>query len=307
MYLYRQSIKPQGIVRYFILNGRNHMNIRRIIIASIMATVSFVAAAQTDAHKAAAEAAKTLTEAPKTEEKVKKPTHWKSSLKTNINFGQTSLTNWAAGGDNTVSLAAYVDANANYAKDQQYWNNRLQLDYGFLYASSKPILQKNTDRIYLESKWGLKIPKAKNLSFTVKYDFKSQFTTGYNYLTPKITEEDYENAAEEMRKASEKEVFFAENMRVFETLEEMINYDGIVYSVNRYDNPDIKLRSLTNDYEERKWGKIWGTVISEITPVDRLMLKKELENQKKKFKKRLETYWKRYGASKLKTWTYLVD
>jgi hypothetical protein len=168
------------------------MNIRRIIIASIMATVSFVAAAQTDAHKAAAEAAKTLTEAPKTEEKVKKPTHWKSSLKTNINFGQTSLTNWAAGGDNTVSLAAYVDANANYAKNQLYWNNRLQLDYGFLYASSKPILQKNTDRIYLESKWGLKIPKAKNLSFTVKYDFKSQFTTGYNYLTPKITEEDYE-------------------------------------------------------------------------------------------------------------------
>ena len=26
----------------------------------------------------------------------------------------------------------------------------------------------------------------------MKYDFKSQFTTGYNYLTPKITEEDYE-------------------------------------------------------------------------------------------------------------------
>ena len=45
-----------------------------------MATVSFVAAAQTDAHKAAAEAAKTLTEAPKTEEKVKKPTHWKSEV-----------------------------------------------------------------------------------------------------------------------------------------------------------------------------------------------------------------------------------
>ncbi len=164
------------------------MNIRRIIIATLMATASFVATAQTDAHKAAAEAAKALTEAPKAEQEVKKPVYWKSSLKTNINFGQTSLTNWAAGGDNTVSLAAYVDANANYAKDQQYWNNRLQLDYGFLYASSKPIIQKNTDRIYLESKWGLKIPKAKNLSFTVKYDFKSQFTTGYNYLTPSVPE-----------------------------------------------------------------------------------------------------------------------
>jgi uncharacterized protein (DUF1015 family) len=139
-----------------------------------------------------------------------------------------------------------------------------------------------------------------------KPSIETRFCFGYgqNGIS---TEEDYENAAEEMRKASEKEVFFAENMRVFEALEEMINYDGIVYSVNRYDNPNVKLRSLTTDYEERKWGKIYGTVMSKITPVDRLMLKKELENQKKKFEKRLETYWKRFGASKLKTWTYLVD
>ena len=165
------------------------MNIKRIILAVSLAMISFAAAAQTDAHKAAAEAAKAMTNAQQTEKKVEKPKYWKESLKTNINFGQTGLTNWAAGGDNTVSLAAYIDANANYAKDLHYWNNRLQLDYGFLYSSSKPIIQKNTDRIYLESKWGLKIPKAKNLSFTVKYDFRSQFTTGYNYLTPKVTDD----------------------------------------------------------------------------------------------------------------------
>lgn len=164
------------------------MNIRRIILVVFFAAVSFGAAAQNDAHKAAAEAAKALTEAPKAQEEVKKPKYWKESLKTNINFVQAGLTNWAAGGDNTVTLSAYVDGNANYAKNQQYWNNRLQLDYGFLYASSKPIIQKNTDRIYLESKWGLKIPKAKNLSFAVKYDFRSQFSTGYNYLTPKLPE-----------------------------------------------------------------------------------------------------------------------
>ena len=149
-------------------------------------------AQMTDAQRAAAEAAKTVTDAPKVEEVVKKPNYWKKSLKTNINFVQTSLTSWAAGGDNTITMAAYVDANGNYAKNQLYWNNRLQLDYGFLYASSKPIVQKNTDRIYLESKWGLKIPKAKNLSFAVKYDFKSQFSTGYTYQTPKVPADKYE-------------------------------------------------------------------------------------------------------------------
>ena len=139
-----------------------------------------------DAQKAAAEVAKALSEAPEVEQKEEKPKYWTSSLKTNVNFGQTGLTNWAAGGDNTVSLAAFIDGNANYKKNDMFWNNRLQLDYGFLYASSKPIIQKSSDRIYLESKWGLKTPKMKNFSFSANYDFKSQFAPGYEYKTPNV-------------------------------------------------------------------------------------------------------------------------
>ena len=58
---------------------------------------------------------------------------------------------------------------ANYKKGDLFWNNRLQLDYGFVYASSKPILQKSDDRIYLESKFGYKNEKMKNFSLTVKH------------------------------------------------------------------------------------------------------------------------------------------
>ena len=72
-------------------------------------------------------------------------------------------------------------------------------------------------------------------------------------------------------------------------------------------NSKSKLRGLKTDEEERRFGKIYGTIISEITPLDRLNIKIELSNQKKKFEKRLETYWKKYGSSKFKTWTYLVD
>ena len=137
-----------------------------------------------DAQAAAAAAAATIAEAPEVEPEIVKPIYWTKSLMTNVSVGQTSLTNWAAGGDNTVSFAGFVDGNANYAKDAMFWNNRLQLDYGFLYASSKPILQKNTDRIYLESKWGYKTESMKNFYFSANYDFKSQFTTGYDYNTP---------------------------------------------------------------------------------------------------------------------------
>ena len=160
------------------------------IFITLSAVILSVAAYAQDAQQAAAEAAKAIDAAQNAEVKVEKPKYWTESLKTQINLGQTSLTNWAAGGDNTVSLAAFIDGNANWKKGDMFWNNRLQLDYGFLWASSKPILQKNTDRIYLESKWGYKAPSTKYLYFSANYDFKSQFTTGYDYKTPEsVTDE----------------------------------------------------------------------------------------------------------------------
>ena len=156
-----------------------------LVLASL--AISFAAGAQ-NVQDAAADAAKAILAAPVEQQKVEKPKYWTESVKTQVNFSQTSLTNWAAGGDNTVSLQGYIDANANWKKNEMFWNNRLQLDYGFLYASSKPILQKSTDRIYLESKWGYKTDKMKKFYFSASYDFKSQFSTGYDYKTPAVPE-----------------------------------------------------------------------------------------------------------------------
>jgi hypothetical protein len=147
------------------------------------AIISLGAYAQ-DAQQVSADAAKAVNEAPAAKEKTPKPSNWTNSLKTNVTVGQTGLFNWAAGGDNTVSMAAYIDGNANWKKGDMFWNNRLQLDYGFLYTSSKPILQKNTDRIYLESKWGYKTEKMKKFYFSANFDFKSQFSNTYDYPTP---------------------------------------------------------------------------------------------------------------------------
>ena len=171
---------------------------KKTIIVLSAALFSMASYAQ-GAQDAAAEAAKEMMASPEVEVKVEKPKYWESSLKTQINVGHTGLTNWAAGGDNTVSMNAFIDANANWKKNEMFWNNRLQLDYGFLYASSKPILQKSNDRIYLESKWGYKTEKMKNFYFSANYDFKSQFATGYDYKTPAtLTDEngfDLEGAA----------------------------------------------------------------------------------------------------------------
>ena len=111
---------------------------KRVLLSLICIAAAMTGVHAQDAQQAAAEAAKSFSAAPEVAPEVVKPNYWTNSLKTNVNLGQTSLTNWAAGGDNTVSLAAFVDGNANWAQGDMFWNNRLQLDYGFLYASSTP-------------------------------------------------------------------------------------------------------------------------------------------------------------------------
>lgn len=159
---------------------------RRILAILCILAAAIPAAAQDDlpeSLKILAEAAEAVVEAPKVEEpEPPKAKYWSKSLMTKLDFGQTSLTNWAAGGYNTVSLKTFIDGNANYKKDEMFWNNRLQLDYGFLYSADKPILQKTDDRIYLESKWGYQAKN--NLYYSAEFSFKSQFSNTREYPTP---------------------------------------------------------------------------------------------------------------------------
>lgn len=153
-----------------------------LAILALAAAAAGSVHAQNDAQKAAAEAALALSAADKVEAPVEKPKYWTRTFLGRIDFGQTSFTNWAAGGFNSVTLGANVDAHADYAKGKSSWTNRLQLDYGFLYSQDKPIIQKNKDRIYFESKYAHVVgPKFR---FTTALDFLTQFDNNYSYGTP---------------------------------------------------------------------------------------------------------------------------
>ena len=156
---------------------------KKLIIAIALFSTGVSAFAQDDVQKAAAEAAKAISEAPEAASPKHKPNYWTNSVLTKLDFGQTSLTNWAAGGYNSVSFKSFVDANANYAKGNMTWSNRLQLDYGFFYSNDKPFIQKSDDRIYFESKWGYKATK--ELNYSARFSFKSQFSNSYTYPVPK--------------------------------------------------------------------------------------------------------------------------
>ena len=144
-----------------------------------------------DAQSAAAEAAKALLGAPAEQAPAPaKPNYWTSFIKCDLGFNQTGLWNWAAGGYNTLTLNAGIDANANYAKNLMAWTNRLQLNYGFLWSADKAnLLQKSTDRIYLESKYAYRTSATSKWNYTASFDFRSQFTDSYDTYVQKNPED----------------------------------------------------------------------------------------------------------------------
>lgn len=95
--------------------------IKRTMLSVALALVTFAAPAQTDttwrnAQSAAAAAAKLLTQTEETKVVAPKPDYWNKSLMTNLNFVQSSFTNWAKGGYNNYALSAYIDGNAKWKK-----------------------------------------------------------------------------------------------------------------------------------------------------------------------------------------------
>lgn len=155
---------------------------KKIFIVCALLTAALTVQAQ-DAQEAAAQAAAALSQAEDVPVPVEKPKYWTHTLLTNISFGQSWLSQWAAGGYNTISLTGNVDGQSNYAKDKMFWNNRLQLDYGGMYSADKPIFQKTKDRIYFESKWGYETP-IRHLNYSANFDFKTQFGDNFDYKTP---------------------------------------------------------------------------------------------------------------------------
>ena len=105
---------------------------------------------------------------------------WKHFGLTSFTFGQTSLTNWVAGGNNSISEDFVFNASLNYLNDKVFWDNSLALEYGLMYSSaSVPDWMKAADKLNFTSIAGRKI--SKTWSYSALLNFYTQFAKGYNY------------------------------------------------------------------------------------------------------------------------------
>lgn len=109
---------------------------------------------------------------------------WKTGGLFNLTFGQTSLSNWAAGGDQfSLNVNGLVNLHAFYKKDRHAWDNSLDLAMGYVNSTSLGT-RKIDDRIDFLSKYGYEL--APKWYASGLFNFRTQFADGFNY--PSATE-----------------------------------------------------------------------------------------------------------------------
>jgi hypothetical protein len=104
---------------------------------------------------------------------------WKKGGLFALNLAQTSLTNWAAGGQNSAAVNGIFSAFANYKRGKSAWDNSLDIGYGILKQGKDASPMKTDDKFDLFSKYGREA--FKNFYWSGLMNFRTQMRPGYKY------------------------------------------------------------------------------------------------------------------------------
>ncbi len=105
--------------------------------------------------------------------------HWHKGGIFSLTGQEGTQTDWAAGGQNFITLGGLVNTFFNYHNNKIIWNNNIILAYSTIKRGTGTDWIKNDDRIQLTTKVGYSVFEKGYI--TLLGDFKSQFTPGYHY------------------------------------------------------------------------------------------------------------------------------
>lgn len=105
---------------------------------------------------------------------------WDIGGLTSLNFSQVSLSNWAGGGQSSISATGLLNLHANLKRKKSTWDNVLEVGYGIVKQEERELV-KSDDKIDLTSKYGRYA--FGNWFYSALLNFKSQFDKGYDYPT----------------------------------------------------------------------------------------------------------------------------
>ena len=129
-----------------------------------------------------------------------------------------------------------------------------------------------------------------------------------------MRQSDYEDAQKKEKNAKKDEDYFlSENLGIFDLTIKKIkstrkeNHENILYIYKEYSRDSVNLWGFTvlsfSEFIYQNERKIYNDIQEASDEDIKIILEAEKE-ERKKFEKRLKTYLKRYGLSKVKTWSY---
>ncbi|MEM6685252.1 MAG: DUF3078 domain-containing protein [Bacteroidota bacterium] len=109
------------------------------------------------------------------------PMGWRSRGNVSFLFNQAAFSNWAAGGENTISGTLGVIYDLNYHQENWDWDTRVVAAYGLLQTRNSAFTKKTDDRFELNTVIG---KKGKNYWFYSAFlNFRTQMTKGFRFET----------------------------------------------------------------------------------------------------------------------------
>ena len=115
--------------------------------------------------------------------------HWRYTGFFGVNFGQVALVNWAAGGQNSISVQANANASLTYENKHFLWDNQLNFSLGGIAqgkvlhpaANNRYPFRKNVDILQITSRVGYIVDKKKQWTITFLTDLKTILFDGFDY------------------------------------------------------------------------------------------------------------------------------
>ena len=131
---------------------------------------------------------------------------------------------------------------------------------------------------------------------------KTDFCFGYGQ-NGVSDEESYRFAVEGSNGVKQKLAFINANLRMFDReYGHLLEGKLFCYCICSYHNGKpvriVRVSHMDNEHDYQ---------VGEVTDRGRRKIAEEVGRMREDFRKRLEAYWKRYGAKHLRSWTYLVD
>ena len=108
------------------------------------------------------------------------PIWWAYKNSFAFDISEAAFVNWNAGGNNSISGLLKLSFEREYKRLYVLWKNEVKIRYG-LNSQEDQELRKTDDELLINSTFGYRTDTISNWYYSVKFNFRTQFTDGFNY------------------------------------------------------------------------------------------------------------------------------